>query len=300
VPRNPIKELRSMYPLKAVVPLAVAIGVTSASPAVAKTVVAKHHAAGAPVARAAGGDAGPPIYPGLVNSRLVRTQRALDRATDYADDGNTDKARSALYVARLNVKLAWRAAKRVIQTAPPPVVGDGLAGRRIRVRRSRVRARLSGSGGGGFAVADQYTTAGGVLAMQHIVAQTAIGMIDMAHGTFRDSLSRTIFVALDQRDGAVSYIHSIDTPPPPGDGLTGRASRAPVAHASGGAVGGSWSTTMSPIAGLVDDEVNQIDGVLALSQTLGAGIKRVLKDAEFQDIQTQRTINQYWPPVVGD
>ena len=65
-------------------------------------------------------------------------------------------------------------------------------------------------------MADQYTTAGGVLDMQHNVAQTAIGMIDTAHGKLRDSLSRTIFTALDQRDAAVAYIHSIDiTPPPP-------------------------------------------------------------------------------------
>jgi hypothetical protein len=62
-------------------------------------------------------------------------------------------------------------------------------------------------------IADQYQTTGAVLDLQHSVAQTAIGMIDAAHGTLRDSLSRTMFLALDERDAAIAYIHSIDTPP---------------------------------------------------------------------------------------
>jgi hypothetical protein len=70
-----------------------------------------------------------------------------------------------------------------------------------------------------------------VLDLQHSVAQTAIGMIDSAHGTLRHSLSKTIFTALDQRDTAIAYIHSVDIPPPPaGDDL--------IARASGGAVPG--------------------------------------------------------------
>jgi hypothetical protein len=82
---------------------------------------------------AGGGGGAAPTYPGLVNSRLERTGKALDRAVDYADDGQPDKAVSSLYTARLQVKLAWRAAKYVIQHAPPPVVGG-----------DDVRARVSG------------------------------------------------------------------------------------------------------------------------------------------------------------
>ena len=276
-----------MHALRRAVPFALAVGLIAAAPAAAAP-----HDGDAPVARAAGSDAGPPVYPGLVNTRLVRTQKALDRAVDNADDGNIDKAVSALYTTRLQLKLAWRAAKHKIEhspAAPPP--GDGLKSGRIPVRASskaghRKRAAAS-------AVADQYTTAGGVLDMQHTVAQTAIGMIDMAHGKLRDSLSRTIFTALDQRDIAVAYIHSIDTtPPPPGDGLLARASGAPV--------GGTWATVMPPIADEVGDEIDQIEGVTGLSSTLGVGIKRVLQDAELQDVKTQRTIIGYWPPVPGD
>jgi hypothetical protein len=106
----------------------------------------------------------------------------------------------------------------------------------VRVKRS-VRARKAGGAVGGSSVADAFRTAGGVLALQHTAAQTAIGIIDSSHGDLRDALSRTIFNAMDQRDGAIAYIHSIDTPPPPGDGL---------ARAAGAPVGGTWSTTSCP------------------------------------------------------
>jgi hypothetical protein len=279
-----------MHPLRAAVPLALAVGLVAASPAAADSPA---KAGRAPVARAAGGDAGPPIYPRLVNTRMVRTQRALDRAVDLADDDQTAKAVSALTKARVQLRLAWRASKHVIETAPPPAPpGDGLGRVRVRVKHaSRARARTSGGAVGGSAIADQFTTAGGVLDLQHTVAQTAIGIIDSSHGDLRDGLSRTIFTALNQRDGAIAYIHSIDTPPPPGDGL---------ARAAGGAVGGTWATIMPPIADQANDETNQIEGVQALSDTLASGIKRVLRDAEFQIIKTQRTINQYWPPTPGD
>jgi hypothetical protein len=276
-----------MHPLKAAVPLALAVGLVAASPAAADS---PGKASPAPVARASGGDAGTPIYPGLVNTRMVRTQRALDRAVDLADDDQTAKAVTALAKARVQLRLAWRASKHVIDTAPPPAPpGDDLG--RVRVRVKRAGARKAGGAVGGSAVADQFTTAGGVLDLQHTVAQTAIGIIDSSHGDLRDGLSRTIFTALNQRDGAIAYIHSIDTPPPPGDDL---------ARAAGGAIGGTWATIMPPIADQANDEINQIEGVLALSDTLGSGIKRVLRDAEFQTIKTQRTINQYWPPTPGD
>ncbi len=288
-----------MHLIRRAVPLALTVGLIAAVPGAAEAAPG----ARGPVAHAAGGNAGAPIYPGLVGTRLIRTQKALDRAVNYADDDQADKAISALYAARLQVKLAWRGAKYQIENAPPPAPGDGLRAARIPIRvpahrarksrkshKSRVRAHKSGGAVAG-AIADQYTTAGGVLAMQHTVAQTAIGLIDTAHGKLRDSLSRTLFTALDQRDAAVAYIHSIDTPAPPGDGL---------AHTSGAPVGGTWGTVMPPVSGQIDDEISQIDGVIALSSTLGAGIRRILQDGEFQAVKTQRTINQYWPPVPGD
>ena len=272
---------------KLAVPLAVAAGLVAASPAAGASHGTASRLGHGSVAHLLGGSVGAPTYPGLVNSRLVRTQRALNRVVDYTDDEMDAKAVAALYRVRLQMKLAWRAAKYVIDTAPPPVITpDSVGGR-----------RLQGAGGAAGAIADQYTTAGAVLGLQHTVAQTALGIVDMAHGTLRDSLSRTIFAAMDQRDTAIAYIHSIDVPPPPGDGL---ASTSATRRLKGAPVGGTWATVMPPISSQVEDEINQIDGALHLSQTLGAGIKRVMKDAEFQALQTQRAIDTYWPPVVGD
>jgi hypothetical protein len=57
---------------------------------------------------------------------------------------------------------------------------------------------------------------------------------------------------------------------------------------------------MPPVGGAVDDEIDQIDGALDLSTTLGSGVRGVLRDAELQAVKTQRAIAQNWPPVVGD
>jgi hypothetical protein len=117
-------------------------------------------------------------------------------------------------------------------------------------------------------------------------------MIDTAKGALRDSLSRTIFTALDQRDAAIAYIHSIDVPPPVGDDKRARV--------SGGAVAGTWSTVMPPVGDAIGDEIDQIDGAQALSSTLGPGVKGVLRDAELQNVKSQQAITTFWPPVVGD
>jgi hypothetical protein len=276
-----------MRALGAAVPLTLAVGLVAASPAAARV---DAHAGRAPVARAAGGDVGTPVYPALVNTRLVRTQKALDRAVDYADDGESAKAVSALYAARVQLKLAWRAAKYVIVHAPPPVgEPDAVARGHAKVP---VRARASGGAVGG-ALADQFATAGAVLDLQHTTAATAVGMIDMAKGGLRDGLSRTLFTALDARDAAVAYIHSIDTPAPPEpDSVRARASGAPVA--------GGWASVMPGAVALIDDEISQIEGTIDGSTTLGAGVRRVLQQAEFQVTKTQRTINLFWPPLPGD
>ena len=65
---------------------------------------------------------------------------------------------------------------------------------------------------------------------------------------------------------------------------------------SGGAVAGSWATIMPAVGDAAGDEVDQIDGALDLSSTLGAGVRGVLRDAELQVVKTQKRITQYWPP----
>jgi hypothetical protein len=265
-----------MLPLKRAVLLAVAVGLVAASPA------------------SAGSDGPPPALPGLVNSRLVRVQNALDKAVGYADDAQPNRAATQLYAARLQVKLAWRATQYIIEnTTDPAPVGDlgpvrrstrSTARKLRRLRKAGVRARAA-------ATADKATTAGAVFEAQHNVAQTAFGMIDSAHGALRDSLSRTIFLALDQRDAAIEYVHAHEPPPPP----------AGLARASGAPVGaGGYAGVMPGVGEQIDDEIVQIEGALALSSTMGAGIRRTYQQAEFQGIKSRRKIDQYWPPVVGD
>jgi hypothetical protein len=222
---------------------------------------------------AAGGDAGTPLYPSIVNVRLVRTEAALQRAVEYADTAQVGQAVAQLTVARSQLRLAWTGAKYVIDTAPPPVAGDGAVGR--------------ASGGaipGASPYADQYATALAVFNLQHDVAATAVGLTDTGGAALLASLSTTLFAALNGRDTAIAYIHSIDTPAPPA-----------FARAAGGAIAGAWGSTMPGVAAMLDDEIQQIEG--SLKGSLSAGVARVLRAAEFQDIKTQRTINQYWPPL---
>jgi hypothetical protein len=249
---------------------------------------------------AAGGDAGPPLYPSVVNVQLVRAQALLEKATAYEDEGDIAKAVAALAATRSHMRKAWIGAKYVIDNAPPPVAGDGG----FRVTRAKVtvkpkavakaKAKAHASGGaipGASPFADQYTTAVGVLTLQHEVATTAIGMLDNASGPLLDSVSKSLFAALNARDQAIAYIHSIEPPPVASDGGVS-------AHSSGAPVAGGWATVMPSVAPFIDDELQQVDGVRA-SLNLSPGRKRILDDVELQDTKTQRTITQYWPPVVG-
>lgn len=223
-------------------------------------------------AHIAGGDAGPPLYPSIVNVRLVRTEAALQRAEEYLDTGQADKAIAQLTLARAQMRKAWTGAKYVIDTAPPPVAGTGAFG------------RASGSPVGASPYADQYTTAGGVLSLQHDVAATAMGLLDTAGGTLMSSLSSTIFAALNTRDTAIAYIHSKDVPAAP----------AGLARASGGAIAG-WATTMQAVNPQLDDEMQFVDGMLKAG--VSSGVKKILSAAEAQDLKSEKNINKFWPPL---
>ena len=97
-----------MHRFKLLGPLALVLGLITAAPA------------------AAGGDAGPPLYPSVVNVRLVRTEAALQRAVEYVDTAQADKAIAQMTIARSQMRKAWTGAKYLIDHAPPPVAGSGL------------------------------------------------------------------------------------------------------------------------------------------------------------------------------
>lgn len=257
----------------------------------------------APAIASAGGGGGALVYPSLVNERLVRTQAALDRASDLADDHQPDRAAAQLLSARKNVRKAWTAAKYVIDNAPPPVAGDDrpvfhrsaftAKGRLKLATKHGKRARAAG--GGGPAAATIYDTAYAVLALQHQTATLATGLIDDAHSTLLDSLSTTEFTALNGRDEAIAYIHSIDvaTPPPADDKGT------PVAFKADDPAP-TWGTVMPSLIGLIDDELLQLRGTIANTVPLRDGTRRVLNAAIVQSTATEAKVNQYWPPLPAD
>jgi hypothetical protein len=247
-----------MRSFKALAAAVAAIGLVAVAPAAA-----------GPPAHIAGSDA-PTLLPSIVNMRVVRVQAALERATEYVDTAQADKAAGQLLVARTQLRKAWEGAKYVVENAPPPVAGDGAVG------------RAGGAPVGASPYADQYATAYAVISLQHDVAGTAIALADGANSTLLSSLSTTIFAALNSRDAAIAYAHSKDTAP------AGAARKSdPVLS--------PWASAMAPASSLLDDELQQIDGTLKTNKS--AGLARVLNAAEAQDLKTQRTLNQFWPPA---
>jgi hypothetical protein len=289
-----------MTSLRAVLPLALVTAAVAVTPAVASTQPGKP-AGSAPVAHVAGGDAPLPL-PAIVNVRLVRAQNLLQHATKYEDLGQPDKAVTALTAARSNMTKAWTAAQYLIANAPPPAepasvrkatVRNTKAPAKAAKRRSIPVVKAHSSDAAAVPVyADQYTTAAAVISLQHAVATTAMGMMDNAAEPLLTAVSKNLFAALNARDAAIAYIHSIAPPPVAEDGSV-------HAHASGGLIAGSWDTIMPNVVPDVDDELQQIAGIRA-TITLSPGRARLLNDAELQDRRTESTLNTYWPPVPAD
>src|SRR3954468_10359495 len=153
---------------RAAVPLAVAAGLVAA-PAAAD-------ARPAAQARASGSPAVVLIYPSIVDVRVGRAERALERATRKIETGDMVKAAAALKVVRRQTAAAWRGAKYVIRTAPPPVPPEDLRG------RHRARARASQDDATGPTYASPAESAFEVLSLQHHVTTAVVQLIDGSHG----------------------------------------------------------------------------------------------------------------------
>jgi hypothetical protein len=265
-----------MHPLKTVIPLALAVGLVAATPAAAKSdAPSKPHAQHR--AKAAGGDV-PPTLPSIVRIRVNRAEKALNNAGKYVDNEKPAKAIVALLHARQNMYAAWKGAVYVIKTAPPPPAESGSV--------HRAKAHKSGAPVVGTVYADPVTTAVAVLGLQHDVATTAFGLIDGAKGTLLSAVNTTIFAALDRRDAAIKFIAALPVP----------AAAAKVHARKADTVLPAFADLMPGVAGDVQDEVQQIQGVTEDGAVVPTG-KRILKDALVQDILTENTINTTWPPV---
>src|SRR4051794_17223240 len=268
-------------PVRRVLAAVVALALFVTLPAAASAAPAgkgKH-----PRAKSAGSDAAP-LLPSIVRVRIDRGTASLARAADYVDRDLPDKAVASLLNSRRNMYAAWRGARYVIEHAPPPVAGDA------RVHRN---AHASGAPvGAGTTYADPPTTALAVIGYQHTVATAAFGLLDGAKGALRDSVSTTMFAALNRRDSAIAYIHSIPPPPAAAARVKGRA------HASGAPVGSDYGTLMQGVIPDLDDEMQQVEG-LVNGGALTSGEKRIMNQADFQVFKTEQTINAYWPPVAA-
>jgi hypothetical protein len=259
-------------PLSIAAPLAVMASLAAVSPAVA---------AGGPTAHAAGGDAPATLdYPSIVQTRFDRTERALRRATKAIENGDQVKATTNLKVVRRQMSSAWRGAKYIIRTTPPPPPpGDDQFGD-------------PPSPATGPAVASPADSGYLVLYLQHEVASSMYQLIDGAHGTGLNDISRTMNFALDRRDSALKDILALapPAPPPAPDRVSARA-------ADDGPVIDTFDIVMPNYVPLLADEVQAIEGTKSDATDLTTGGRRLLSLAENQIIKAQGFVNTHWPPL---
>jgi len=260
---------------KAVLAAALAVGLVTGLPAAAN---ADH----APKAGAhAAGDAAPPVLPSAVRVRIKRGENALDKAGEYVDKGQPDKAVNSLRGARSNMYAAWRAAKYGIEHAPPPPAEEG----KITAHASADDAPV------GTVYATPEETAVAVLGYQHDVVAGTMGLVDGAKGTLRDALSTTLFAAMDRRDSAIAYIHTIPVPPAEEGKIT--------AHASQDDEVVGFDVLMPGVVVDLDDEQAQAAEILA-GGALTPGEKRIVRLANAQSVTTENNVNTFWPPVPAE
>jgi len=270
----------------ALLPLAVAAGLAAgASPA---------SAADGPTAQAAGGDA-PATVPSLIQTRITRTENALERLTQYVDDQDSASVVRVGKVIRRQTSAAWRGAKYYLRTAPPPVAGDAAF---------HAKKRSLKGGAVGPVIADQYTSAVAVFGLVHDVESQAIELTDGAHGNTLVGLSKTMFWTLDKRDAMVQDAQSFEpAAPPEDDAAAARSLKAASSGARklmGGAVGGSFATLMPQVSAGLGDELQHVQGLRSDATDLTAKGKSILRQALVQTLLTQNTINTVWPPVPAD
>lgn len=269
-----------MRSLRAAVPLALAVGLVAAAPAAAD-------AKAPPKAQASGGDVVELIYPSIVRTRVARTERALDRATRKIENGKTDKAAVTLKVVRRQMAAAWRGAKYVIRTAPPPVAEDDSF---------RPHARKSGGAPAGPTYAGPSDTGFRVLTLQHDVAASITQLIDGSHGTGLDALGKTLNFTNDRRDGAMNYILSVAPPAPP----EGEDARVRARKSGGAPVVATFDTVMPNLIPQFDDELQGIEGLKTDATDLTAGGRRLLDAAVKQVEGSKAFVNAHWPPVPAE
>jgi hypothetical protein len=255
-------------------PVALVAALAAAAPAAAQA---------APVAHAAGGDA-PPTIPSIIQTRITRTENALDRLTQKVDDDDVAGVTRTGKTIRRQMAAAWRGAVWYLKNPPPAPVGDGLARAKVARTHHKPRARAAG-GAVGPVIADPPTAMLAVFQLQHEIAATMTELTDGARVPILDAMSRTLFFTLDRRDKAIATAHSLETPPDPEAGEDAPATIA---------------TVMPQVVPLLDDEMQQIRALQSDATDLRPGGQTILRAALVQTVLTELTINTIWPPVADD
>jgi hypothetical protein len=208
------------------------------------------------------------VIPSLIQTRLTRIDNAVGRLTDYVDDNDTAGVDRTGKVIRRQLSAAWRGAVYYIKNPPPPVAED---------------AQESDDGP---VVADPPTAAFAVFNSYHSVAATIGQLVDGARVPILDSMNKTLFWTLNARDRAITAAHALEAPVDP--------------EAEEGEGVNTIATVMPGNLALLDDEIQQINGLQADATDLTPGGAKALTQALAQTTATQTSINTIWPPVVDD
>jgi hypothetical protein len=264
-----------MRSLRATLPIAVTAALIAVTPAAAADAKAPAKA------KASGSDVVELTYPSLVQVRIGRTERALERATRKIENNKAVEAAATLKVVRRQLAAAWRGAKYVVRTAPPPPPAED----------ARVVARKSDDPAAGPTYASPPETAFRVLALQHDVVSSMVALIDGSHGTGLNALSTTINQVNDRRDQALQYILSVEPPLPPDPEGEGGEEEGAVP---------TFASVMPPYALHLDDEVQAMTGTLLDATDLTAGGRRVLNAASAQVGRSKTFVSTYWPIVPAE
>ena len=256
---------------RALLPLAVAAGLA----------IAASSASAAPSSPFPPGEDDPPTVPSLIQTRIDRTENALERLTQKVDDQDSAGVVRVSKVIRRQTAAAWRGAKYYLRTAPPPVAEDAA------FKASKNRSFMQDDPIAPV-VADQYLSAIVVFGMVHDVTSQAIELTDGAHGDTLAGLSKTLFWSLDKRDAMVKDAQSFE-PPAPAPGEEGGEEAA-----------SGFGALMPVITAGMDDELQHVEGLRSDATDLNARGKSILRQALTQILLTQRSINAIWPPVVDD
>jgi hypothetical protein len=262
----------------ALLPLAVAAGLAGATPAMAA-------GGNGGVAHLKGGDP-PPVIPSIVQTRITRTENAIERLNRYADNLDSAKVVTVSKVIRRQTTAAWRGAKYYLKHAPVP--DPEAEDRGVRVRR--LHAHLMDDPVLPV-VADPVTTAIAVFGLAHDVSANAIELTDGAHGNTLSGVSRTMFWTLDKRNAMVADAQALQPPPDPED-RTARASQEE------GAV--DFASLMPQVTQQIDDEIQHVDGLLSDATDLRPRGRTMLSRARAEIVGTEGTINTIWPPVPAE